>query len=390
MGWIDEATSVGQAMSARLEWVVGEVGRVGDEALGLVLQVWDQLDDLPMVPAAYRIPPLRRQLYGHGAYMGAAPALLADERWRRILAFLMPDVYADVSAALEKGKSSTSLIPMFENNPVMAAFGTWRTVVESDDASWELHNVGIEWDLFIDGELADSYESTAVEQRPELVERILASAVIAHSGTIDTLQESLGWCQHDDVRDTPKSAMGGVEVFAWLDIFARALRLAQVEDPTALLLEMAPLPRIGEGEACQLHTFVDRMPASEAVGTFLEVTGREHFNVVLEMKSLRSTPALFADMVRALNAQRVRVAAVCSFKLPEIVGLSTMTQQIDGSTLEGPREVVLFHFAGDLQLACNRGQVPQGISVMFNGGSLLEVDGWFSKNPKYTIDQRVI
>ena len=40
--------------------------------------------------------------------------------------------------------------------------------------------------------------------------------------------------------------------------------------------------------------------------------------------------------------------------------------------LSGPREVQFFHFAGDLQRACDEGEIDMGQSVLFNGASLLE------------------
>ena len=84
--------------------------------------------DWPFTGEQEAIPPVRNQFYGHGAFMGAAPALLADAKWRKILAFLMPDVHEQVSVKVAKGARASALIPMFENNPVMCAFGVWATV----------------------------------------------------------------------------------------------------------------------------------------------------------------------------------------------------------------------------------------------------------------------
>ena len=49
-------------------------------------------------------------------------------------------------------------------------------------------------------------------------------------------------------------------------------------------------------------------------------------------------------------------------------------QQVLGQQLPGPREVLFFHFAGELQQACDAGELPAGVSVLFNGASLLEAD----------------
>ena len=182
------------------------------EAINLAVRLWEELGALPFVPDAFRMPPVRRQFYAHGAFMGAAPALLADERWRRILSFLMPDVYADVSEALrEEGeRGAATIIPMFENNPVMAAFGISRHAAArtEDTAQWGLEHVGVEWDLFVDGELAKAFVDGAPSRRDHLLDQLLRTAVVAHAGALDTLQENLGFCQHADVRDTEKVGPG--------------------------------------------------------------------------------------------------------------------------------------------------------------------------------------
>lgn len=388
--WFDEIAELRDAFSVQLSRVVREAERLGEDASMAVMRAWEQLEALSAVPPVFQIPPVRRQFYGHGAYMGAAPALLADEHWRRILAFLMPDVYADVQAAVEDDVPTAKLIPMFENNPVMAAYGVWHSVRSGGDG-WVHDNVGIEWDLFIDGDLAEAHVNTPAEQRPALVAEILSSSVIAHAGALDTVQENLGFCQHSDVRDTAKAALGGVEVGAWLDLFARALRLASADAPTLLLRKMAAEPRVTDGDVCVRHTFVRSIPPREVVETFCAITGRQQLSVVLDMKSLRSTPALFADIICALNDMGVHVAAACSFKLEEVAGLSKMVQRIDGAELPGPREVLFFHYAGGVQRACDASPgLPPGTSVLFNGASLLELDGWFSGNPKYIVNEAVV
>lgn len=352
------------------------VQQLSSQALSLVSKIWDQLDDLPFVPSLLRIEPIRRRFYAHGAFMGAAPALLAEMRWRRILAFLMPDVYADVSQALDDGARPDTLIPMFENNPVMCAFGLWRSLTgSSQEDGWEFELIGVEWDLFIDGDLAEAYalSDDRSEQR-SLADRILASAVIAHASAADTVQEALGVCQHVDVRKTRKTRLGGLEVTAWLDLLARALMLRCAEDPRALMLQMAELPRVEDGEQCKLHTFVEPIPAADAVAQFAELTGWPHLSIVLEIKSQRSSPQLLADIMDSLNLRGIHVAAAGSFMLEQIAGLSVHPQQVRGQALPGPREVLFFHFAGDLQQACDAGALPAGVSVMFNGASLLEAD----------------
>ncbi|MFT4975184.1 MAG: hypothetical protein ACI8S6_001071 [Myxococcota bacterium] len=372
-----EAIELSMGLAGSLSQLGEDAHKLRDDALTIARDVWLHIDALPFIPDLLEIPPVRRQLYGHGAFMGAAPALLADDRWRRILAFLMPDVYHDVSQAVTDGAGPGRLIPMFENNPVMCAFGIWRTITGQTRAesgpAWEFDLIGVEWDLFLDGDLLRQHSQAPSEERDGIIEKLLRSAVIAHASTTDTVQEALGFCQYADVRRTRKARLGGLEIPAWLDLFARALQLAGEEDPTARYLEMAALPRVLVGDACQLHTFSQPMTVAEAVDVFRGVSGREDFSVVLEIKSLQSTPELLSDLVAALNRYGLHVAAACSFHRAEVAGLSARPQHIGDRTLPGPREVQFFHFAGDLQRACDAGEIEAGQSVLFNGASLLEL-----------------
>jgi hypothetical protein len=55
----------------------------------------------------------------------------------------------------------------------------------------------------------------------------------------------------------------------------------------------------------------------------------------------------------------------------------------------GPREIQFFHYAGDLQAACDAGRVAHGQSVMFNGASLLDTVKSSSGRPVYSSRIRV-
>ncbi len=363
----------------------------------LLAGLWELVDDLPFVSAAAPFPAVPPRLYGHGAFFGAAPALMADPTWKRILAFLMPDVYRDVVAAVTGGRSPAELIPMFENNPVMCAFGVAQARGgHADDL------VGMEWDVFLDSALADQFAETdgaaddgAEAAREALVARIVDSLVIAHASTTDTVQEQIGLCQFRDVRKTRKAKLGGVEHRAWLDLFARALRLASSPDVGVAIREMGREPRVDTDEECRRFTFASPMSVHDAVDVYRAFTGRPRFSVVLEIKSLRSTAALLAAMVGELNRRGVHVAAVGSFVLKEIAGVGAIAQQVAdraGATerLPGPREILFMHFAGDLQAACDAGAIPVGSSAMFNGASLLGAPTRTGAGAAYDVKSDVI
>lgn len=376
----------------------GARGRLlGAEVRQLGVQLWDRVDDLPVVGAAHKLTPIRTQFYGHGAFMGAAPALLADAKWRRILAFLMPDVLEDVRAALAGGAGPSVVIPMLENNPVMAAFGVVRGAsVRRTGEESPHHLTGLEWDVFVDGELVEAWEAAAAAGdeagRRAAMARMIDTALIAHATSADTVQEALGIDQYRDVRKTRKTAMGGVEMDAWLDLFARSLFLTGADDLPAAVAAMAAEPRHDDeaAEACMRHTFRTPWPVRRAVELHREVTGKPALSIVLEIKSLRSTPAFLSDVVKTLNEHGVHVAAVASFVREEIEGVSGTAQVLDGALHPGPREVRFFHFAGDLQAACDAGTVARGESVLFNGASLLDVVETGTGAPVYSTKLRVV
>lgn len=347
---------------ARWSWMSGLLGR-GPRAT-----------EFAFYPPLQRIAPVENQYYGHGGFMGCAPALLADDRWRSILSVLMPDVYEEVAAAVLSGAGSAGLVPMFENNPVSSAFGVVSGVARRRErgATPGPHDLeAVEWDAFVASPLVEAWERAKDETvRAGVLTRMVDTMLVAHATTSDTVQEAFGLCQYEDVRRTAKTKLGGVEAPAWMDLFARALALAA--DPTGGAA-MAGEARVVSEDACRRYTFAKPWSFAEAIARYHRATGRE-LAVFLELKSRRATPALLRAITGELNTRGVRVAGVASFVRAHIAGVGTMQQVIDGATRDGPREVLLLHYAGDLQAACDAGVVPHGQSVLFNGGSLLEAE----------------
>jgi hypothetical protein len=371
---VRKASSFRRRAEARERQLRAEARLLGAEVRVLGAAYWGPVDALPFTAARQRFPPVRTQYYGHGAFMGATPALLADPRWRRILAFLMPDVYAALEESLAAGADASSLMPMLENNPVLAAFGTVAATNAHREGEHPNHLAGMEWDLFVNTDLITEWEEAADDAaRSAVMDRVVDTSLIAHANAIDTVQESLGISQYPDVRRSPKTAFGGVEMDAWLDLFGRALHLARTDAFDAEVAAMASEPRSASDEACMRGTFATPWSVDRVTELHQQVTGRPHLSIVIDIKSLRSTPPFLTGLIGHLNRFGVHVAAVGSFLPSEIEGLSRASQQVRGRTLPGPREVLFFHLAGDLQLACEAGSLSPGQCVMFNGGSLLDV-----------------
>lgn len=382
------------AVRRRRRRLEAEARLVGAEVRQLGIQLWDKVDDLPFVPSSFKVTPIRTQFYGHGAFMGASPALLADARWRRILAFLMPDVFEQIRKALATGAGPHKIMPMLENNPVLAAFGVYRSATAEPlegEVDNPLHLCGLEWDLFVDADLFPVWEKARGDEAAmaDVMERMIDTSLIAHANPTDTLQEAMGICQYQDVRKTPKTELGGVEVDSWLDLFARALDLARAPNVGEAITAMESDPRSDSDEECMRHTFAPPWTVRKAVEVHREVTGKPCISVIIEIKSLRSTPEFLCDVVRAMNARGVHVVAVASFLREEVVGVGATQQVIDGVPYPGPREIQFFHFAGDLQDACDRGLVDSGQSVMFNGASLLETAKAEGGRPVYSTKMTV-
>ncbi len=350
------------------------------------------------------IPETRNQFYAHGAFMGAARELLADPKWNRILQALMPDVHRDVSNALRSREGSDVIIPMLENNPVMAAYGLIKTQGmdqrrEGGRADRIRRMQALEWDAFLPTTVVEAYKRAQTdEERDRLASQLVREMVIAHGTATQTaLENATGYRQYSDVRTNRKSDLGGVLPGAWMDLFCRALTLAQdpnwetrareYEDPTLH-------PRFDNPRDQATHlTFRNQLSFRDVVNLYKEIFHKETFSVLLDIKSRDATPQILRAVVRELNRRGVLVYGVGTFQHAEINRLGAMRQIVDGHVYAGPREVKFFHLAGDLQRACLAGRVAEGDTVMFNAGSLIDYDRYArgrQKKASYQIKQEVV
>ena len=328
------------------------------------------------------IPETRNQFYGHGAFMGAAPQLMANPKWNRILQVLMPDVHKNASNLLSKGPQSEDLILMFENNPVMAAYGMYITraldktgVNRRTDRIEKLQ--AIEWDVFLPTNIVGAFKRAQTDpEKNQLAQQMVTEMIIAHGTTWQTISENRrGKRQYEEVKKTPKSGQGGVRPGAWMDLFGKALQLAtdpnweqkakEFEDPTLH-------PRINSPADQAAHlTFRNQLSFREVIDLYKQLFGKKTFSVLLDIKSRDATPEVLRALVSALNTRGVLVYGVGTFEHGEIVDLSSMTQLVDRRVYAGPKEVKFFHFAGDLQNDCLANKITEGDTVMFNAGSLI-------------------
>jgi hypothetical protein len=218
---------------------------------------------------------------------------------------------------------------MFENNPVMAAYGLYQT------RAMDLRNEGgrsdriakmqaIEWDAFLPPTVVEAYKNAQTDaERARLAEQLVDGLLIAHGTASQTVLENApggGWRQYQDVRGTRKSGQGGVLPGAWMDLFGRALQLAT--DPNweakAAEYENPQLhPRVhSPSDQARHQTFQNQLSFREVIDLYKEMFHKETFSVLLDIKSRDATPQILGAVVRELNRRGVHVYGVGSFQHP--------------------------------------------------------------------------
>lgn len=326
------------------------------------------------------------QFYSHGGFMGAARPMLNDAKWNRILQVLMPDVYADVQGVTDDGE----LIPMLENNPVMAAYGLFKTQQldkqKEGGRSDRLQTMqAMEWDVWLDPDVINGYNVAAL-MGPAAVanqdKRLVDTMIIAHGNTKQTVIENkIGYPQYDAVKGTAKSALGGARSTAWMDLFGRAMRLGAADNPDKMLEEMQGEARhTDEDDQSLFQTFEKKTPFDEVVELYKKTFGKETFSVLLDIKS-QSAPHVLRKLIRELNRRDVHVYGVGTFRFSELNELDQIEQTIDGKQMGAPNAIKFFHGIGNLQTACTDGGVFKGDQVMFNAGSILDSVDWDADEP---------
>jgi len=161
--------------------------------------------------------------------------MILDPKWMNILKEVMPDVYENISSKLESSInmkiSCIKLMRMFENNPVIAAYGI---LSEGSDSA-------IEWDVFLDPNIVYSIEKafemkqTHISKEVEIdrqVSRLINRMLLAHGSTTQLVTEALNITKRFNfsriIGSSPSaknSKCKGMFVTEWLRLFDMALQL---------------------------------------------------------------------------------------------------------------------------------------------------------------------
>lgn len=357
------------------------------------------------------------QFYAHGGFMGAAPQMLADSKWKRILQVLMPDVYAQATAlfttSVITGLSpieQSDRIKMFENNPVTAAYGMYQTqqldINNTNGKSDRIeHMEAFEWDAWFPDDAVSAFQyydrienseesnhrspSTLMEiigtsiynSKEEAIAGVVDNMLIAHGATGETVKENkargLLGSQYSNVRETEKTDFGGTLPGAWMDIFGKALEMATTDNWEELANQHQQSERhSSDSDKAIDQTFVQQKSFQEVISLYKSIFGKDTFSVLLDIKSRSASSKLLGAVIQELNKRGVHVYGVGTFEFDEIAGLSQIPQIIEGEdscdVYPGTKEIKFFHYSGELQSACQDGEIMQGDHVMFNVGSLID------------------
>jgi surface antigen len=246
-----------------------------------------------------------QQLYAHGGYMGAAPALLRDPLWTRIMEMVDPGL-SEGLGALEalNGLGRERLMKILENHPVLAAFGACREQgIAWNSGQAPEQGTSLEWDVWLHPEQPAD----------------LSKALVAHGSLAQTVIAAIG---ESDTGDDESFTYGRVAksdprgVDEWTKDYQRAIALYVHGGKEPKKADSAPLPPIyldvkSVSSAVDIDLFVHAL--QEQLG--VEVAGVMAFDAAI-LSEVRSANGLllfnrasqvlahFADMRRsALPAQ---------------------------------------------------------------------------------------
>lgn len=320
---------------AALSWLAG-----GGAAAALVAAWWlwrqrqkqqqrasSSLAAHDAMAAAARLRPLMvpitravNRVYSHGGWMGAAPELVASPQWLALVGELTPAAHERVALAAAAGRASPgALMRIFENSPVLVAFGVAHELRERRHAaaaagapaaavalatggsashacatggSASHAPVVVEWDVYTSREAcnaadaavraAGGLDAVPPAERAALAHRLAATTAISHGSLWHiALERLLGLPMHASILQRS----GGMTTHTWLRAYFHALATA------------AP----------------DVDVRAPAVATAATASATPHLSVFLDVKSSLASPAALALLTEGLNAAGVHVWGVGSF-----------------------------------------------------------------------------
>lgn len=302
------------------------------------------------------------QFYGHGAFMGAALDMWNDAKWNAILAKLMPDVHKVIKTAVDKKKGSGKIIPMMENNPVMAAYGMWKSkqLDDKDKGNRVDQLEAMEWDVWLDPDLMEKHAEAKKDEVAGIEKELVDTLWIAHGNKSRTVKEHFWGDQYDNIKDDAPTDFGGKSAPDWMHLYGAALTMATAK----------------KGEEGDAELGNKKLSFKDTISLYKELFGKKQFSVVLDVKSKLATSAVLKGVISELNRRGVHVYGVGTFRHEQLTDIEEHKQTIGDEELAGAKEVKFYHRSGDFMEAAQGGKLKEGDHVMFNIGSLIEKK-WF-------------
>ena len=172
----------------------------------------------------------------------------------------------------------------------------------------------------------------------------------------------------------------GIFMERWLRIFSRALQLDRggktlieiqsvvYDDDDIMDVQQQKQPFcgmflcLGYGDVNTKHTDHSMGTMAQSAQEIQGLLGAQ-LRVVLDLKSRRVPPTVWARLIDAMRSRGIGVEGVGSFEVEVL-------RRINTACAAPVKKFRFFHSAGDLQKACHANEVEMGDTVFFNGGSL--------------------
>lgn len=251
------------------------------------------------------------------------------------------------------------------------------------------------------------------------------NSVLLHIFTVLSIllniRAGLGKNSYKRVAGAKITQLGGFTYVDWFDLFGKSLFLfhlhvtGNIQQRDISFFQFKVAPR-SQKTGCKLDTFLNPDPDYVALKHYSRCFPGMAFSLFLDIKSNRASPIQLSCLVNLLNSRGIHVHGVASFLKHVISGISKIIpkQNVVSSVLyncklvirdqpvirhfqvfEQPKEIRLFHFAGNLQKELDNSIYTLGESmyVLFNGGSLFTYTSWTlgdSKTKSYRLNYSLL
>mmetsp|Transcript_25261 Transcript_25261/g.31062 ORF Transcript_25261/g.31062 Transcript_25261/m.31062 type:complete len:625 (-) Transcript_25261:590-2464(-) len=267
----------------------------------------------------------------------------------------------------------------------------------------------LEWDVFLDPNIAtkvcqamsqvsrstdDQSIAAAEVEVDRQIGRLISRMLLAHGSAPQLVTEELGFAPRynfarvaQSTKTSEKHRGNGIFVEDWLSLFAASLKLGHEAmqspmyesdisfDDEGIIGQFAVSHSPEEAILCGIPLCLGMSDPNSAsadhsnsnISSNLQIIKDilcTPLKVVLDLKSRRIPPYVWARLVSNLRSRGLEVDGLGSFDIKEL-------RSIEEFCYTPVTKVMFFHSAGDLQAACHANEIHHGDTIFLNGGSLL-------------------